>query len=84
MCSALPIMPIVARHSELTRRTLAGGQGDLGPLPFAGTERRGGAGTAADLSAVPGLQLDVVNAHAQRNLSQGHAVANARLDHRRR
>src|SRR5262249_44817847 len=50
------------------------------PLALAGGDDGAGAGAAAQLAAVAGLQLHVVDAHARRHLAQRHAVADARLD----
>src|SRR5262249_23653577 len=57
-----------------------GGQGQLRPLPLAGGQRRRAAGAAAQLPAVAGLELDVVDRHAQGHLAQRHGVPDARLD----
>src|SRR3954454_14767872 len=58
---------------------LAGGQRELRPLAFTGAEGRRAAGAAGELAAVAGLHLDVVDRHAQRDLAQRQAVADARL-----
>ena len=72
--------PIVARQAALVRRTSPEGSVICRPRPFAGGQRRTGSGAAAQLAAVTGLHLDVVNAHAQWDELERHAVADARLN----
>ena len=62
----------------------AAGQRNLRPARFAGHQRRARAGAAAQRAAAAGLQLDVVNRHAQRNLRQRQAIAHRRRRVRRR
>ena len=79
MWSVLPIIPIVARHSELTRRTSPEGSVICAQPPFPSCQGRAGPGAPANLAAVPWLHLQIMDSHAQRDAPQRHAVADARL-----
>src|SRR5207248_2626913 len=59
---------------------LTGRQRDLRPRALAGGQRRAGSGGPAHLPAAARLELDIVNAHAEWDLLQRQAVADARLD----
>src|SRR5262245_22453031 len=58
---------------------LARWQRDLRPLPLSGGQGRRRSGGAAQLSAVAGLHLQVVDRHAERDLPQWQTVTDARL-----
>ena len=77
MWSALPSVPMVARHSELMRRTSPDGSVIWAHLPSRAVSTALVPALRADLAAAAWLHLHVVHAHAQRNLPQRHAVAHA-------
>ena len=79
MWSALPIVPIVARHSIGTRRTSPDGSVICAQSPSRAVSVALHPAHAADLAAAARLHLDVVDRHAQRDLPQRQAVADARL-----
>src|ERR1700736_3558888 len=55
--------PALRRHAA----HFAGRQRDLRPLALAGRQRGAATGAATELTAVAGLHLQVVDAHAQRD-----------------
>src|SRR5678816_2119358 len=60
---------------ELDLAHLAGGQLDIGVIPFLGQDLRQGARAATELTALPGLQLDVVHQRAERDIADGQGIA---------
>src|SRR6516165_7361151 len=67
--------PAIGRHAP----DFAGRQRYLRPVRLTRAEYRADAGTPAQLAAAARPQLDVVYAHAQRNIPEWHAVPHARF-----
>ncbi len=76
--SGLPVVPDRCPASGGNAANFTTRQRNLRPTGFAGHERGAGAGTAAERAAATGLQFDVVDRRAQRNLRQRQAIADVR------
>ena len=74
-CSALERVPTVARHSARTIRISEDGRRRVTISPSFGDQLDRGAGGAAELAALAGDQLDVMDDRAGRHLAQGQRVA---------